>query len=92
MKPRKWIVITLVLLLLATALHIAGLVAPCWIYLKTSDYRVGVGLYYRVGCEASSGNNCTNPAFPTDLQFGYNSGKYNTQARLLYSLVFFKES
>ncbi|GFO02274.1 hypothetical protein PoB_002877900 [Plakobranchus ocellatus] len=73
MSPRKWIVLTLILLVLATALQIAGLLAPCWIYLKTTDFRVGVGLYFRVGCESSSGNNCTHPAFPASLAFGYNS-------------------
>ncbi|RUS91314.1 hypothetical protein EGW08_000928 [Elysia chlorotica] len=72
MNPKVWIVITLTLLVLTTALHIAGLVAPWWIYLKTSDFVVGVGLFFRVGCEASSRGNCTHPAFPTDLAFRYN--------------------
>ncbi|KAK3754280.1 hypothetical protein RRG08_050942 [Elysia crispata] len=72
MNPKLWIIITLILLVLATALHITGLVAPWWIYLKTSDFRVGVGLFFRVGCEASSGDNCTNPNFPQNLPFGYN--------------------
>ncbi|CAL1528646.1 unnamed protein product [Lymnaea stagnalis] len=78
MKPKSWLTLTLCLTILATVLQIAGVVTPLWIWLKTSDYRVGVGLFYRIGCEDGNGGNCSTASFPKNLPFGYDSAStYN---------------
>uniref|UniRef100_A0A0B6ZQY2 Uncharacterized protein n=1 Tax=Arion vulgaris TaxID=1028688 RepID=A0A0B6ZQY2_9EUPU len=72
MRTQLWIKVVLGWIIFATILQIVGLVAPLWIYLDTSDFTVGVGLFYRIGCEASSGDNCTVTGFPI-LPFDYNT-------------------
>ncbi|KAK7002842.1 hypothetical protein BgiMline_004257 [Biomphalaria glabrata] len=71
MKPNSWVNLTLALTLFATVLQIAGLVSPLWIWLHTSDYKVGVGLYYRIGCGDGDRGNCS--LIKTPLPFSYDA-------------------
>ncbi|CAG5121888.1 unnamed protein product [Candidula unifasciata] len=73
MHTRNWIIVVLIFIIFTTLVQIGGLVSPLWIYIETNNnITVGVGLYYRIGCEASSGNNCSAAGFPR-LPFGYNT-------------------
>ncbi|XP_059174020.1 uncharacterized protein LOC131954372 [Physella acuta] len=71
MQRKGWVSLTLFLIVVATVIHIAGLVSPLWIWLVKTEYTVAVGLYYRVGCGASTDGPCTSPTFKTDLPFNY---------------------
>ncbi|XP_012935977.2 uncharacterized protein LOC101864373, partial [Aplysia californica] len=59
MKPRAWIIVTLIFIALAAALQIGGVVAPMWVWLEDDNFNVGVGLFFRVGCETA----CINASF-----------------------------
>lgn len=82
METAHWITLTLLLSILAMLVQITGYVAPMWIWVEVGAFRVGVGLWYTVGCGLS--NTCGNVTTP-DIVFGYLAA--DTSAKPQYDAV-----
>ncbi|KAL8591181.1 hypothetical protein ACOMHN_057921 [Nucella lapillus] len=75
MEIPGWINLTILVSLVATALQVAGYVVPMWIWLDVEDFRVGVGLWFTIGC----GLQGTCKTAPPTVAFGYTTDDTWTQ-------------